>query len=252
MGGGRGGLTQLCGADWFDPAGDAKAFKDLVLDSWLNILVLCTPIGWAAHFAGWNSYAIFILNLLSLVPLAMIIGKLTEDLATRYGDTIGAPPAPRRRCTACAVHAGAQVESLTGPAAPMLSSQRLPCTNASAGRGRVQTSGHALASAHAVRCCSLSLRVATSCAGGLLNVTFGNAVELILSIVALLKGLYIVVEYSLIGSILSNTLLVLGAHPAQPSPACRPSCGACPGWPPKMPVCSLCMRARCSQPSGSC
>ena len=47
-------------------------------------------------------------------------------------------------------------------------------------------------------------------AGGLLNVTFGNAVELILSIVALLKGLYIVVEYSLIGSILSNCLLVLG------------------------------------------
>ena len=47
-------------------------------------------------------------------------------------------------------------------------------------------------------------------AGGLLNVTFGNAVELILSIVALMKGLYIVVEYSLIGSVLSNTLLVLG------------------------------------------
>ena len=40
--------------------------------------------------------------------------------------------------------------------------------------------------------------------------TFGNAVELILSIVALMKGLYIVVEYSLIGSVLSNTLLVLG------------------------------------------
>ena len=43
--------------------------------------------------------------------------------------------------------------------------------------------------------------------------TFGNAVELILSIVALLKGLYIVVEYSLIGSVLSNLLLVLGESP---------------------------------------
>ena len=67
------------------------AFKNLVLDSWLNLLVLCAPLGWAAHFAGWNAYATFLLNLICLVPLAMIIGKLTEDLATRYGDTIGAP-----------------------------------------------------------------------------------------------------------------------------------------------------------------
>lgn len=40
--------------------------------------------------------------------------------------------------------------------------------------------------------------------------TFGNAVELILSIVALMKRLYDVVTYSLIGSVLSNLLLVLG------------------------------------------
>lgn len=47
--------------------------------------------------------------------------------------------------------------------------------------------------------------------GGLLNATFGNVVELILSIVALTKGLYTVVAASLVGSILSNLLLVLGA-----------------------------------------
>lgn len=46
--------------------------------------------------------------------------------------------------------------------------------------------------------------------GGLLNATFGNVVELILSISALQKGLYTVVATSLIGSILSNLLLVLG------------------------------------------
>eukprot|EP00887_Chlorella_sp_A99_P002319 scaffold10.g2319.t1 len=44
--------------------------------------------------------------------------------------------------------------------------------------------------------------------GGLLNATFGNVVELILSIAALEKGLYTVVATSLIGSILSNLLLV--------------------------------------------
>ena len=46
--------------------------------------------------------------------------------------------------------------------------------------------------------------------GGLLNATFGNIVEVILSIAALEKGLYVVVATSLIGSVLSNLLLVLG------------------------------------------
>jgi hypothetical protein len=46
--------------------------------------------------------------------------------------------------------------------------------------------------------------------GGLLNATFGNVVEVILSLVALRKGLYTVVAASLLGSILSNLLLVMG------------------------------------------
>jgi Ca2+:H+ antiporter len=46
--------------------------------------------------------------------------------------------------------------------------------------------------------------------GGLLNATFGNAVEIIISIFALKRGLIRVVQSSLIGSILSNLLLVLG------------------------------------------
>jgi Ca2+:H+ antiporter len=46
--------------------------------------------------------------------------------------------------------------------------------------------------------------------GGLLNATFGNAVELIVSILALVKDEIVIVQTSLIGSILSNLLLVLG------------------------------------------
>ncbi|KAI1848806.1 hypothetical protein JX266_005234 [Neoarthrinium moseri] len=46
--------------------------------------------------------------------------------------------------------------------------------------------------------------------GGLLNATFGNAVELIVSIIALRDGQYEVVKSSMIGSILSNLLLVMG------------------------------------------
>ncbi|KAK6350382.1 hypothetical protein TWF718_003575 [Orbilia javanica] len=46
--------------------------------------------------------------------------------------------------------------------------------------------------------------------GGLLNASFGNAVELIVSIIALVKHEIVVVQTSLIGSILSNLLLVMG------------------------------------------
>lgn len=76
-------------------------------------------------------------NFAALIPLALILGEVTEDLALRFGQTIG----------------------------------------------------------------------------GLLNATFGNVVEMILSIAALMKGLYTVVATSLIGSILSNLLLVLGTPP---------------------------------------
>ncbi|KAK3112798.1 Vacuolar membrane antiporter [Teratosphaeriaceae sp. CCFEE 6253] len=46
--------------------------------------------------------------------------------------------------------------------------------------------------------------------GGLMNATFGNAVELIVSVVALTKGEIRIVQSSMLGSILSNILLVLG------------------------------------------
>jgi Ca2+:H+ antiporter len=46
--------------------------------------------------------------------------------------------------------------------------------------------------------------------GGLLNATFGNAAELIIALVALRSGLHEVVKASLTGSIIGNSLLVLG------------------------------------------
>ena len=51
---------------------------------------------------------------------------------------------------------------------------------------------------------------AGSTVGGLLNATFGNAVELIVSIIALREGQVRIVQASMLGSLLSNLLLVLG------------------------------------------
>ncbi len=55
----------------------------------------------------------------------------------------------------------------------------------------------------------LALRVGPGI-GGLLNATFGNAVEMIIAFFALLAGLYNVVKASITGSILGNVLFVLG------------------------------------------
>ena len=46
--------------------------------------------------------------------------------------------------------------------------------------------------------------------GGFLNATFGNAVELIIAMMALHRGLHEVVKASITGSIIGNALLVLG------------------------------------------
>jgi len=47
--------------------------------------------------------------------------------------------------------------------------------------------------------------------GGLLNATFGNAAELIIALTALHAGLHDVVKATIVGSIVGNILLVLGA-----------------------------------------
>ena len=47
--------------------------------------------------------------------------------------------------------------------------------------------------------------------GGIMNATFGNAAELIITIFALSAGLTTVVKASIIGSVIGNVLLVLGA-----------------------------------------
>ena len=77
--------------------------------------------------------------------------------------------------------------------------------------------------------------------GGLLNVTFGNAPELIIALFALGEGLHEVVKASIVGSIIGNVLLVLGASmfvgglgrdrqrfSGTRPPASRPRCSSSP------------------------
>ncbi|SCV70391.1 BQ2448_1785 [Microbotryum intermedium] len=106
----------------------------IISATWLNLLLVFIPVGWALHFAKVNDTIIFIFTFLSIIPLAKMLGTGTEELALRVGQTLG----------------------------------------------------------------------------GLLNATLGNAVELIIAIIALVKCEIRVVQSSLLGSILSNLLLVMG------------------------------------------
>ena len=116
------------------PVSDARHMWHMIYSSYLNVLLLAIPIAIFAGITEMSPVLVFWSSFLALLPLALILGEITEDLAVRFGDAIG----------------------------------------------------------------------------GLLNATFGNIVEMILSMAALSKGLYEVVAASLIGSILSNLLLVLG------------------------------------------
>ena len=120
--------------EMFTPLQDFMTAKDMILSNWINVMLLALPLGIASHYLAWPAMMVFIFNLIAVIPLALILGEITEDLAIRFGDVWG----------------------------------------------------------------------------GLINATFGNVVEMILSIVLLQKGLTTVVSTSLIGSILSNLLLVIG------------------------------------------
>ncbi|BDA49074.1 Vacuolar calcium ion transporter [Coccomyxa sp. Obi] len=119
---------------WFAALQDLGGCRDLLLSSKINLLLFCLPFGWASHLAHWPDTATFTLNLVTLIPLAWLLGLITEDLGLRLGPV----------------------------------------------------------------------------AGGLLNATFGNCPELILSLIALMRDLHVIAISSLYGSILSNLLLVLG------------------------------------------
>ncbi|KAF8249952.1 Calcium/proton exchanger [Wilcoxina mikolae CBS 423.85] len=111
-----------------------RIIKRTLLSNPVYILLTFVPAGVFAGALGWNPTAVFILNLLAIVPLATLLSSVTEDLSANAGQTVGA----------------------------------------------------------------------------LLNATFGNAVELIVSTVALIRGEIRIVQASMLGAILSNILLGLG------------------------------------------
>eukprot|EP00408_Alexandrium_pacificum_P010735 CAMPEP_0171222196 /NCGR_PEP_ID=MMETSP0790-20130122/35140_1 /TAXON_ID=2925 /ORGANISM="Alexandrium catenella, Strain OF101" /LENGTH=420 /DNA_ID=CAMNT_0011688137 /DNA_START=28 /DNA_END=1290 /DNA_ORIENTATION=- len=100
----------------------------------LTSLLLSVPMGFAAHYMEMQPQYVFFFNFIAVIPLAWLIGKATEDVAAKVGET----------------------------------------------------------------------------AGGLLNATFGNVVEMLICVSGIRNNEITVVQCTLLGSILSNLLLVMG------------------------------------------
>ena len=108
----------------------AKFTKSFIL----YLLLIFAPVSFFLDQINSNSILIFIVSIISLIPLAKLIGDSTEHLASHYGSTVGS----------------------------------------------------------------------------LLNVTFGNAAEIIIGIIAINAGLIDLVKASIIGAILGNIMLIFG------------------------------------------
>lgn len=53
--------------------------------SWINLLVIFIPFGIASHFV-WSSTVTFILNFIAIIPLAKLLGFVTEEVALYTGE----------------------------------------------------------------------------------------------------------------------------------------------------------------------
>ncbi|KAL1979924.1 hypothetical protein VTN96DRAFT_4990 [Rasamsonia emersonii] len=91
----RGYGQQARQADWLEPAQlhllrhftwyPYRAMRTVLRSSYVNSLLVFVPVGLAAGALGWADQAVFLLNLLAIVPLAYWIALLLGDVAAQTG-----------------------------------------------------------------------------------------------------------------------------------------------------------------------
>lgn len=68
----------------------AAEVGDMVLEPYINGLLLCVPVGVAAYWAAAPSLVVFAVNALAIVPLSSLLTDATERVAFEAGDAVGA------------------------------------------------------------------------------------------------------------------------------------------------------------------
>jgi len=78
------------------PPSVAKCFLNILKYSYLNVLLLAIPIGWAVQFANLSGTLIFVFNSLGIISLSALLDFATDELALRIGLTLGGTNISRR------------------------------------------------------------------------------------------------------------------------------------------------------------
>ncbi|KAM3532515.1 hypothetical protein MY4038_003993 [Beauveria bassiana] len=77
-------------ADDTEAAAFAAAVGDMILEPYVNGLLICVPMGVAAYCAAAPSVVVFAVNALAIVPLSALLTDATERIALEAGDAVGA------------------------------------------------------------------------------------------------------------------------------------------------------------------
>ena len=67
----------------------ASQLRATFLNSWLNLLLIVSPVGIAVNYANVTPIAVFIINAVAIIPLAGLLGYACEEIALRAGKTLG-------------------------------------------------------------------------------------------------------------------------------------------------------------------
>jgi Ca2+:H+ antiporter len=60
-----------------------------IFNSWINILLLCAPIGIVLNYTGVDKKAVFVVNFIAIIPLAGMLSFATEEIALHVGESLG-------------------------------------------------------------------------------------------------------------------------------------------------------------------
>jgi Ca2+:H+ antiporter len=63
--------------------------KAVLFDSYINILLLAVPAGFAINYAHGPVGAVFTVNFIAIIPLAAMLSYSTEEIALRVGEVLG-------------------------------------------------------------------------------------------------------------------------------------------------------------------
>ena len=61
-----------------------------LLNSWINVLLVFVPIGFAVRYASFSAVTIFVINFIAIMPMSMQLANGVDELELRVGEIPGA------------------------------------------------------------------------------------------------------------------------------------------------------------------